>query len=132
MVDGTGSGLAARWTQVLASWPPTTANRRKFNDLHHWYPKVHESVRHSMAKTLRPLFGTHFRSRQSSPVSRVATDLDIRDRVSMQTGRLSQVPNCPIERSTRYSNLCICHRQETSPVHHIAESMGGSNELQII
>ena len=28
---------------------------------------VHESVRHSVAKTLRPLFGTHFPSRQSSP-----------------------------------------------------------------
>ena len=31
-------------------------------------------------------------------VSRVATHLDIRDRVSMKTGRLSQVPNRPIER----------------------------------
>ena len=27
--------------------------------------------------------------------SRVATDLDVRDRVSMKTGRLSQVPNRP-------------------------------------
>ena len=33
-------------------------------------------------------------------VSRVATDLDIRDRVSMKTGRLSQVPNRPVQRST--------------------------------
>jgi hypothetical protein len=32
------------------------------------------------------------------PVSRVATHLDICDRVSMQTGRLSRVPNHPIER----------------------------------
>jgi hypothetical protein len=31
-------------------------------------------------------------------VSRVATHLDIRDRVSMKTGRLSRVPNHPIER----------------------------------
>jgi hypothetical protein len=38
--------------------------------------------------------------------SRVATDLDIRDRVSMKTGRLSQVPNRQIERSTRHANLC--------------------------
>jgi hypothetical protein len=41
-------------------------------------------------------------------VSRVATDLDIRDRVSMKTGRLSQVPNRPIQRSTRHPGLCTC------------------------
>ena len=32
------------------------------------------------------------------PVSRVATQLNIRNRVSTQTGRLNQVPNHPIER----------------------------------
>jgi hypothetical protein len=41
-------------------------------------------------------------------VSRVATDLDIRDRVSMKTGRLSQVPDRPIQRSTRHPDLCTC------------------------
>ena len=41
---------------------------------------------------------------------RVATDLDIRDRVSMKTGRLSQVPNRQIERSTRHPNLCACQQ----------------------
>jgi hypothetical protein len=40
--------------------------------------------------------------------SRVATDLDIRDRVSMKTGRLSQAPNRPIQRSTRHQDLCTC------------------------
>ena len=49
-------------------------------------------------------------------VSRVATHLDIRDRVSMKTGRLSQVPNRPIQRSTRHPNLCTCQRHETVPV----------------
>jgi hypothetical protein len=39
-------------------------------------------------------------------ISRVTTDLDIRDRVSMKDGRLSQVPNRQIERSTRHANLC--------------------------
>ena len=39
-------------------------------------------------------------------VSRVATDLDIRDRISMKAGRLSQVPNRPIQRSTRHADLC--------------------------
>jgi hypothetical protein len=43
-------------------------------------------------------------------VSRVATDLDIRDRVSMKTGRLSQVPNRKIQRSTRHPNLCACQQ----------------------
>jgi hypothetical protein len=42
------------------------------------------------------------------PVSRVAAHLDIRDRVSMKTGRLSQVPNLPIQRSTRHPDLCTC------------------------
>jgi hypothetical protein len=38
-------------------------------------------------------------------VSRVATHLDIRDRVWMKSGRLSQVPNRPIQRSTRPSEF---------------------------
>ena len=50
-------------------------------------------------------------------VSRVATHLDIRDRVSMKTGRLSQVPNRPIQRSTRHPNLCTCHRHELCHCH---------------
>ena len=41
---------------------------------------------------------------------RVATDLDVRDRVSIKTGRLSQVPNRQIERSTRHPNLCACQQ----------------------
>jgi hypothetical protein len=41
-------------------------------------------------------------------VSRVTAHLDIRDRVSMKTGRLSQVPNRPIPRSTCHSYLCTC------------------------
>ena len=55
-------------------------------------------------------------------VSRVATHLDIRDRVSMKTGRLSQVPNRPIQRSTRHPDLCTCHRQEAVPLSHVARS----------
>ena len=38
-------------------------------------------------------------------VSPVATDLDIRDRVSMKSGRLSQVSNRPIQRSTRHPDF---------------------------
>jgi hypothetical protein len=73
-------------------------------------------------------------------VSRVATDLDIRDRVSMKTGRLSQVPNRPIQRGTR-PNLCACHRHETVSLPRVTRSHpsspfqlinGGSSELQII
>jgi hypothetical protein len=41
-------------------------------------------------------------------VSRVAAHLDIRDRVSMKTGRLSRVPNLPIQHSTRHPDLCTC------------------------
>jgi hypothetical protein len=54
--------------------------------------------------------------------SRVATDLDIRDRVSVKTGRLSQVPNRPIQRSTRHPSLCTCHRQEAVPLSHVTTS----------
>jgi hypothetical protein len=39
-------------------------------------------------------------------VLRVATDLDILERVSMKDGRLSQVPNRQIQHSTRHANLC--------------------------
>jgi hypothetical protein len=55
-------------------------------------------------------------------VSRVTTHLDICDRVSMKTGRLSQVPNRPIQRSARHPNLCICHRHETVPLSHVTRS----------
>ena len=74
-------------------------------------------------------------------VSRVAAHLDIRDRVSMKTGRLSQVPNRQIERSTRHPDLCTCHRHGTVPMSHVTTSHlislrrrinGGSSELQII
>jgi hypothetical protein len=54
--------------------------------------------------------------------SRVATDLDIRDRVSMKTGRLSQVPNRPIQRSTRHPSLCTCHKQKAVPLSHVTTS----------
>ena len=43
------------------------------------------------------------------PVSRVAT-LDILERISMKTGRLSQVPNRQIEPSTRHPKLCACQQ----------------------
>ena len=43
-------------------------------------------------------------------VSRVATHLDILDRISMKTGRLSQVTNRQIERSTGHPNLCACQQ----------------------
>ena len=55
-------------------------------------------------------------------VSRVAAHLDIRDRVSMKTGRLSQVPNRPIQRSTRHPDLCTCHRHEAVPLSHVTKS----------
>jgi hypothetical protein len=55
-------------------------------------------------------------------VSRVAAHLDIRDRVSMKTGRLSQVANRPIQRSTRHPDLCTCHRQEAVPLSHVTKS----------
>jgi hypothetical protein len=43
---------------------------------------------------LRARFSGHaFNQDNRAPVSRVATHLDVPDRVSMQTGRLDQVPN---------------------------------------
>jgi hypothetical protein len=74
-------------------------------------------------------------------VSRVATHLDIRDRVSMKASRLSQVPNRPIQRSTRHPDLCTCHRHEAVPLSHVTKSQlmitmsrnqRGSNEHRII
>jgi hypothetical protein len=82
-----------------------------------------------------------FDQRKRVLVSCVAIDLDIRNRVSMKTGRLSQVPNRPIERSTRHPDLCACHRHESVSMSHVTVSQpclpyrrinGGSCELQII
>jgi hypothetical protein len=69
----------------------------KFNG----YPKVHESVRHSVAKTLRRLSEHTFDQRKRVLAYRGAAHLDVRDRVSMKIDRLSQVPNHPIERGIR-------------------------------
>jgi hypothetical protein len=46
-----------------------------------------------------------FDQRDRVLVSRVATHFNIRDRVSVETGRLNQVPNRPIQCSTRLSEL---------------------------
>jgi hypothetical protein len=63
-------------------------------------------------------FSEHtFDQRNRVLVSRVAAHLDIRDRVSMKTGRLSQIPNRPIQRSTRHPSLCTCHGQEACCCH---------------
>jgi hypothetical protein len=68
IVNGAGSVPAAHWAQSPPTWQQTTADRRKIGNLLDRHPRVRERERHSVAKTLRPLFGTHFRSRQSSPV----------------------------------------------------------------
>jgi hypothetical protein len=40
----------------------------------------------------------------------------------MKTGRLSQVPNRPIQRGTRHPDLCACHRHEAVPSSHVTKS----------
>jgi hypothetical protein len=40
----------------------------------------------------------------------------------MKTGRLSQIPNRPIQRSTRHPSLCTCHRQEAVLLSHVTTS----------
>jgi hypothetical protein len=34
----------------------------------------------------------------------------------MQSGCPSQVPNCPIQRSTRHPNLCTCHKHRSCAI----------------
>jgi hypothetical protein len=67
-------------------------------------------------------------------VSRVATHLNIHDRVSMKTGRVTQVPNRPIERGP--SDLVqlprgrsCAHLTCDKVFHHVAKLKGGSSEL---
>jgi hypothetical protein len=52
-------------------------------------------------------------------VSRVATHLDVRDRVSMETGRLSPIPNCPIQRKP---NLWAGQRHEDASTSYVTKS----------
>jgi hypothetical protein len=71
--------------------------------------------------------------------SRVATHVDIGDRVSTKTGRHSQVPNRPIERSASHPN-CACRRLEPPSPHMTKQQPniayrrinGGSSEFEII
>jgi hypothetical protein len=72
-------------------------------------------------------------------VSRVATDLDIRDRVSMQTGRLSQVPNRQIERGPsdhvqlpRAPKCAHLTCDKATTIFITSPNRGGSSELQTI
>jgi hypothetical protein len=72
-------------------------------------------------------------------VPHVATQLNIRDRVSMKTGCLSQVPNHPMERgpsdlvqlprAPKCAHLICGKSQPPSPRRQIK---GGSSELQLI
>jgi hypothetical protein len=70
-------------------------------------------------------------------VSRIATHLDIHDRVSVQTGPLHWVLNRPIQRSTRHQDLYACHRPENrgiarlTPMITMSPNQGGSSELDI-
>jgi hypothetical protein len=69
-----------------------------------------------------------------------ATRLDVGDRVSMQTGRLSRIPSRPTQSQHAPSEFAHCPRQETAATH-VTEPQtslpcrrinGGSSELQII
>ena len=92
-----------------------------------------------LLRKLHARFSEHtFDQANLVPVSRVATHLVIHDRVLMQTGRLNQVPNHPIERGpsdlvqlppARKCAQFTCESQPLSPRRQIK---GGSSELQII
>ena len=55
--------------------------------------------------------------------SRVGTDLDVGDRVSMQTDRLTQVPNRPIQRSARHPNS---HATKSQTLFALSLNQGGN------
>jgi hypothetical protein len=74
-------------------------------------------------------------------VSCIVTDLDIRNRVSMKTGRPKPSPNRPIQRSTRHPEFVQLSQARTVPMSHVTTPHlisprrrinGGSSELQII
>ena len=61
-------------------------------------------------RKLHARFSAHaFDQANRVQVSRVPT-LDILERISIKTGRLSQVSNRQIERSARHPNLCACQQ----------------------
>ena len=52
-------------------------------------------------------------------VSRIAPNLDIRDRVPMQARRLREIPNRPIQGRSSHSHLCACHRHCAVLLSHV-------------
>ena len=93
-----------------------------------------------LLRKLHARFSEHtFDQANLVPVSRVATHLVIHDRVLMQTGRLNQVPNHPIERGPsdfvqlpRARNMPNSHVTKSQPLSPRRQIKGGSSELQII
>src|SRR4051794_1553470 len=45
-------------------------------------------------------------------VSRITADLNVVDRIAMESRGLRKVPNCPVERRSRHPQLCACHRHD--------------------
>ena len=123
IASGASSALAARSGPVLASL--ATDNGRPLAKL----PTLMNGIRRLLKayailwQKLYARFSEHtFDHGNRVLVSRVPTDLEIRDRVSMKTRRLGQFPNRPIQRSTRHPDLCTCHRHETVPLSHVTTS----------
>ena len=111
------------------------------NDLRDCRPEVHEACAILWQKLYARFSEYALEQGNRVPVFRVATRLVIHDPVSMQTGRLSQVPNRPIQRSTRHPEFVQLSQARTVPMSHVTTSStslprrrikGGSSELQLI
>jgi hypothetical protein len=47
---------------------------------------------------------------QGSGITSIATDLDVSDRISVDTSSLSELAHRPVHGCPRHSYLCTCHR----------------------
>ena len=55
-------------------------------------------------------------------IAGIATNLDVVDRISMETSRFREVSNRPIQRRSRHFHLCTCHRHDIVLLSHVSES----------
>jgi hypothetical protein len=121
-------------TRELAT---NNGRRCKINDLHDWYPGVHESVRRSVAKLYARFLGTHFRSRQSSRGFPRSDPSRCSGLCFDEDGRLGQVPNRSTAAPSEFVRLSqpaapMTHVTKPNPHHHVRESIEGSSEPQTI
>lgn len=116
-------GIPRRALEKLELWltglKPLRSLRRHSSS---WltFPEPNARPAAILVDKLNACFGEHsLYQLKSFWVSCIAANLQIADRVSVETGRLGKVPHGPIKGRPGHAYLCACHRNFIVPLSHV-------------